>query len=343
MGASHQGQRPTSTDVAREAGVSRATVSYVLNGTPHQKISEDARRRVLDAAQRLGYTPSAVARALRSGRSELVLFLAPDWPIGSRVGAFLEQLSSALATRGLTFVVHPATSDRPISAVWKAMTPAAVLTIGSLAPAELAAMRAAGVAVTMALLNSSDDDSTKTAEHVTTQAVPEHRTGYLQAEHLANTGHRRIGYALPDDPRLSDLAAVRLEGARTACAERSLPDPAALAMPLTVKGGTTAVRKWRRMSPPVTGVCAYNDEWALAVLAGMRALRLSAPNAIAVVGVDDIPAAALAAPPLTTVTSDMSAMAKHVAESIVRSLSGAEPPQPADFGHPQIVVRESAP
>ena len=66
-------RRPTSADVARLAAVSRATVSYVLNDTPHQSIPEATRRRVLDAAAELGYTPSAAARALRSGRSDIVL------------------------------------------------------------------------------------------------------------------------------------------------------------------------------------------------------------------------------------------------------------------------------
>jgi len=61
-------RRVTSTDVARAVGLSRTTVSYVLNDTPGQKIPENTRRRVLDAAASLGYAPSAAARTLRSGR-----------------------------------------------------------------------------------------------------------------------------------------------------------------------------------------------------------------------------------------------------------------------------------
>src|SRR6185312_14686232 len=97
-------RRVTSADVAREAGLSRATVSYVLNDTPHQKIPDETRQRVLATAARLGYAPSAAARALRSGRSELVLCLLPDWPMGPQVGEMLEHLSSSLAQYGLTFV-----------------------------------------------------------------------------------------------------------------------------------------------------------------------------------------------------------------------------------------------
>jgi len=75
-----RGRRPTSADVAREAGLSRATVGYVLNEVPHQSIPEPTRQRVFAAAAKLGYTPSAAARSLRSGRSNLVLCLLPDWP-----------------------------------------------------------------------------------------------------------------------------------------------------------------------------------------------------------------------------------------------------------------------
>ena len=58
-------RRATSADVAREAGVSRATVSYVLNDTPNQKIPEQTREKVLEAARKLAYSPSTAARALR--------------------------------------------------------------------------------------------------------------------------------------------------------------------------------------------------------------------------------------------------------------------------------------
>src|SRR3954449_3693311 len=115
-------RRVTSADVARLAGVSRATVSYVLNDTPRQSISADTRTRVLDAAAQLGYAPSAAARALRSGRSDIVLCLLPDWPIGPTVGLFLEHLSAALAAEGLTFVAHPrARVSRPVREVWRSI------------------------------------------------------------------------------------------------------------------------------------------------------------------------------------------------------------------------------
>jgi DNA-binding LacI/PurR family transcriptional regulator len=314
-------RRVTSADVAREAGLSRATVSYVLNDTPHQKIPDETRQRVLAAAARLGYAPSAAARALRSGRSDLVLCLLPDWPMGPEVGAMLENLSTSLADQGLTFVVHPrAGGSRPISDIWKTMTPAAVITFEELTEDEATAMHAAGVAQVVVLLGRS-------RQHRRELEVPQQRIGRLQTEHLAATGHRHLGYAYPDDTRLRIFADPRLEGVRAACADLGLDEPVVHTVALDPEAAADAVDKWRHAEQPITAVCAYNDEVALAVLAGLRHQSLRAPDDLAVIGVDDIPAARLAAPPLTTVTTDQRAVAGQLAQTIVSIIAG-EPDRP---------------
>lgn len=329
-------RRATSADVARAAGVSRATVSYVLNDTPHQKIPQETRRRVREAAGRLGYAPSAAARALRSGRSDVVLCLLPDWPMGPQVGALLGNLSGALAGYGMTFVAHPiARDDRPISEIWKALTPAAVLAFDDFSDDEVTAMRAAGVALVVALLGRSRQRRGELE-------VPQQRVGRRQAEHLIAAGHRRLGYACPDDPRLRNFADPRLDGVRTRCAELGLAPPVVHTVPLDPHTAVQAVLDWRAGDPPVTGVCAYNDEVALAVLAGLRVLGLAAPAGLAVVGVDDIPAARLSEPGLTTVTTDLDAVARHLADTLVSVIAGR--PEPARLGSDivRVVRRGSA-
>jgi DNA-binding LacI/PurR family transcriptional regulator len=311
-------RRVTSADVARMAGVSRATVSYVLNDTPQQTISAPTRARVLEAAAALGYAPSAAARTLRTGRSDVVLCLLPDWPIGSEVGNLLTHLSTEFAAAGLTFVVHPGTSaDRPISELWKAITPAAVLAFTGFSQAEIAAMRAAGVALVVALLGAGPHGRRELQ-------VPQQRVGRLQAAHLAGAGHTRLGYAYPDDTRVRIFADPRLDGVRAECAERGLPEPVVHTVPLAAEAAAAAVREWR--SAGVTALCAYNDEVALAVLAGMRGTDLGAPADLALVGVDDLPAARLAVPPLTTVTTDQRAVAAHLAATVLAAVHGGEPP-----------------
>ena len=326
-------RRPTSTDVAAAAGLSRATVSYVLNDTPNQVIPESTRQRVLAAAAALGYTPSAAAKALRSGRSDVVLCLLPDWPIGANVGHLIEQLSVALARRGLTFVVHPlAGTERAVGELWKAITPVAVVSFEPLPEQDVATMRSAGIEVTVALLGA-------TATGPEAFAFSDQRTGRLQAEHLAAGGHRKLGYADPDDPRVGGFAAVRLDGVRQACAELGLAEPAVQTVALEADSAASAIGAWRRDG--VTAVCAYNDEVALALFAGLRQLGLAAPADLAVIGVDDIPAARLASPPLSTVRADLPALSGYLADRITAGLSGEPVPQRPGSDLHALVVRES--
>ena len=327
-------RRVTSADVARLAGVSRATVSYVLNDTPKQTISADTRTRVLDAAASLGYAPSAAARTLRTGRSDVVLCLLPDWPIGPEVGAWLGNLSAELAGAGLTFVVHPGNrQDRPISEIWKAITPTAVIAFAGFSADETAAMRAAGVALVVALLGQEP-------QHGRELEMPQHLVGRRQAEHLAAAGHTRLGYAYPDDERLRIFAEPRLAGAREACRRQGLPEPASETVALDAQRAADAVRRWRARG--VTGVCGYNDEVALAVLAGVRLLGLTSPADLAVIGVDDIPPARLAAPPLTTVTTDQRLVAAHLAATVVAAMNGRPGPTLVAADLVRVVARESA-
>lgn len=328
-----EGRLVTSADVAREAGVSRATVSYVLNEVPHQKILEATRQRVREAAARLGYAPSAAARALRTGRSEIVLGLLPDWPIEHVLGRLIQQLTNAFAVNGLTFVVHSsAPPARPLREIWKAMTPAAVLSLQEFDDGEGEAMRAAGIEVVMAMHGLTRGEPQP-------PLVSEQPIGVLQARHIVGT-HRRLGYAYPDLPGLDVLAQPRLDGVRKVCAELDMPEPDVRTVPLDAQGAAEAVKAWLAADPPVTGICAFNDNVALAVLAGLSHLGLRAPKDLAVMGVDDIPGASLAQPPLTTVVRDTDAIARGLARRVIDTLAGKE--IPAEPLRDELLIRVRA-
>ena len=313
--------RVTSADVARESGVSRTTVSYVLNDTPGSSISETTRRRVLDAAERLGYTPSAAARTLRSGRSDVVLCVVPDWTAGPVIDTLIDDLTTLFTAQGLSLLVFNDRGSRPLTELWRAVTPRAVLALGPLTEADAAAMRAARIPVVGSAL---DEDP-----HPETFAVPQHGIAELQVEHLASRGHRLLAYAAPSDVRLAAFAERRIAGARAACDRLGLPEPRVHTVDLEVDAAATAVRAWRA-GDPVTAVAAYNDEVALAVLAGLRAEGLRAPDDLAVIGVDDIPMARLASPALTTVWQAIDAQAEHLASSVLAALGyPVPPPRPA--------------
>lgn len=329
--------RITSGDVARASGVSRTTVSYVLNSNGDKAISAATRERVKAAALELGYAPSAAARTLRSGRSDLVLCVLPDWPVGPLIDSLLEDLSAALADRGLALLTHHGRGRSSLADLWRAVTPRAVIGFTPFQPEDERAMRLAGIEVLSTML---DVDPHRPGAFTASQTG----VGRLQAQHLAAAGHRSLGYARTRDPRLADFAERRLAGVRLECTDLGLPLPLVVDVDLDVASAASAVRAWRGHSPPVTAVAAYNDEVALAVLAGLRSEGLAAPGDVAVIGVDDIPSARLAAPPLTTVSQAADVQARYLAALVLSAFDGDDgdgraPPRPPDVL--DVVVRAS--
>jgi DNA-binding LacI/PurR family transcriptional regulator len=218
--------------------------------------------------------------------------------------------------------------------VWRTITPVAVLALDALSAPEAAAMRSAGVEVVVTL---RDDVRRQPGEML----VPEHAIGVLQARHLAGS-HRRLGYAYPREERVAVFARPRLEGVRAVCAELGLPEPDVRTVPLDPDGAAEAVGSWLAAAPPVTGICAFNDMVAMAVLSGLRRLGRTAPRDAAVVGVDDVPDATVADPPLTTVVQDFATIAEHQVRTVVAAMAGAPlPAAPVGSGY-RLVVRESA-
>lgn len=323
--------RVTSADVARESGVSRTTVSYVLNAKSGVVITEATRRRVLETADRLGYTPSAPARALRSGRSDLVLCVLPDWTMGPAIDTLVDHLTTALAQHGLSLLVHIRRDARPLADLWRAVTPCAVVVLSPFADDDARALRAGGIPVVGTALDEASEPDVF--------AVPQSRIGALQADHLVARGHRTLAYAAPHDDRLTAFARRRLAGVRDACARHGLPAPLTAPVELDAAAAGAVVRDWHAQG--VTGVAAYNDEVALAVLAGARTAGLDVPGDVAVVGVDDLPAARLATPALTTVWQAIDAQAEYLAVSLLAALglADATPERPDDVFH--VVQRAS--
>lgn len=324
----------TSADVARESGVSRTTVSYVLNATEGVTISDATRQRVRAAAQRLGYSPSAAARTLRRGTSDLVLCVLPNWPIGPVIDTLLDHLAQQLAERGLSVLVHHGRGTRPLFELWRAVTPRAVVGFTAFAPDDERSMRQAGIQVVGTALEQDPRDPD-------VHSVSQTGIGRLQVQHLARRGHRVIAYATATDQRVAAFAEGRLAGVRLECADLGLPDPLVTPVELDVRSAALAARAWRAADSPVTAVAAYNDEVALAVLAGLHSEGLAVPAEVAVIGVDDIPAARLALPALTTVSQGVDAQARYLASAVLAALDehAAPPTFPADIL--DVVVRDS--
>ncbi|MFC8190629.1 LacI family DNA-binding transcriptional regulator [Cellulomonas sp. NPDC057328] len=321
----------TSKDVARHAGVSQSTVSYVLNDSPNQSISKATRERVREAAAALGYTPSAAARALRRGSSDTVLMVLPDAPIGSAIAAILEGVTAVLEPHGHPVVYRRQRDVGDLRALWHELMPAAIANLAAFPAAEEAAMEAGGIPVVSVSLDGAPGRAMR---------VPQTAIGRLQVEHLVQRGHTRLAFAASTDPTVAEFARGRLTGVEAACADHGLPAPVVLDVPLFVDAAQRAVQRMRDREDPVTAVCAYNDEVALAVLAGLRAAGLTSPDDLAVVGVDNVTAGRLAAPPLTTVDIGPDDIGTTLGKHVLRRLKPElELPEPDDEPAMDLVVR----
>jgi transcriptional regulator with XRE-family HTH domain len=125
-------RRPTSADVAHRAGVSRATVSYVLNNVAHQSISDATRQRVRAAAAELDYTPHVAAQTLRAGESKLVLFINTGVPYGTNLSTMVAALASDVAASGRSLVLWQQQDPNDLAATLSHLQPVLAIALGEL-------------------------------------------------------------------------------------------------------------------------------------------------------------------------------------------------------------------
>ncbi|MEV3964245.1 LacI family DNA-binding transcriptional regulator [Nocardia sp. NPDC050193] len=293
-------KRVTAADVARSLGLSRATVGFVLNNTPGQTIPETTRRRVLAEAERLGYRPNAAAQALRRGSTRLIMLLQPDWPVETSMSEFFEEVSYHLDRAGYTLVPYTRRAGDRARPLWEMLHPDVILGLGELDEAEARSARESGVRTVV------------TAPLEAAVAVAAGGAGH-QVRHLYERGHRRLAYALPDDPRLADLAATRLAAARETARELGLQPPDARQAGKAGAGSAAeAVEQWRDSG--VTGVIAYNDYTAALVTGAAVRAGIGVPAPLAVIGHDDSRFGEVFVPALSSVRMEMGGLARYVAE-----------------------------
>nr|WP_257101370.1 substrate-binding domain-containing protein [Streptomyces sp. alain-838] len=145
---------------------------------------------------------------------------------------------------------------------------------------------------------------------------------------------------LPAEPSFAGMAKGRLQGVGDACAAAGLLPPAAFAGALDIDTLVGLATRWSKEG--VTAVCTYNDEYAIALLAAMRRVGLSAPADLAVVGADDIPVARFIEPPLSTACVDLRLAGRHRAETVVARLRDhVEAPETAPADSVRLIVRST--
>lgn len=314
--------RVTSHDIARMAGVSRSTVSRVLNNVESALISPATRTRVLEAATQLGYTPNASARSLRNGHAQSIGLILPSdahYLVGTHAFVqFLVGITEVTDAMEYSLIIGSSTFS---ASPWQM----------------LQANQADGIVI----LHPSDDPTMfehlapYTNQVVLMNAAPPMTSlswvdvdnlqgARAAAEHLIRQGHQRIGFLTGRPGSL--VAGLRFAGYREALATAGIEfDPTLVITaeePLLPPEGYTALQRLLDLSPRPSAVFCYRDLLAYGVVRAALDRGMHVPTDLAVVGFDDEPSSAYQPTPLTTVHADFQAKGRIAAETLMALLSG---------------------
>jgi DNA-binding LacI/PurR family transcriptional regulator len=334
-----RGSVPTSADVARLAGVSRATVSYVLNNTSAVRISEPTRRRVHAAAKELGYVPHAAARSLRAGHSRLVLMPTSEIPLGPLFSRFFNELQWALSRLDYTVVQYASLgmTGEAAARAWAELRPVAVLApdASALGPQGVTVLKRSGAKAVFTL-------GPQRVEGAHALLMDGRRVGEAAALHLLARGRRRIGAIVPEEQGLEIFSEPRVEGLRKALRAARITGASVTEVPLAYDEASAArlAARWRSLG--IDGVFAYNDEYAMLLLRALQDEGIAVPEETAVIGSDDLMLGRLLRPRLSTVRVELpsgSGLAELV-DRVVRD-PGTEP-EVHDVLGADVVHRESS-
>ncbi|MBN9887170.1 LacI family DNA-binding transcriptional regulator [Salipiger abyssi] len=310
--------RVTLHDVAREAGVSKSTVSRMLDERLPNSDSPKARK-VREVARRLGYVRDVSAASLRRGSTGTIGVIVPR--LTDTVMAMLyEAISQAAAQQGRFAIVattddNPEASRQAAEALIRRGVDGLILTTARLGDDFGDELRDRGVPFVFALRHNG----------ATAASVGDDKLGgYLATRHLLDLGHRRIGIIAGPDYATSSLG--RHAGYRQAIEEAGLPsDPAlVVASSFSIESGETAARQLLDLDVPPTAIFAINDNTAIGSMSAIAQRGLSVPGDISLVGYNDIPIVSRLPIPLTTVRVPFDRVAE-----LALQLLFEDSPQPA--------------
>lgn len=333
-------KRPTQKDVARRAGVSRSTVSYVLNDQTQLKIpiSDETRQRVLQAIADLGYEPDARAQSLRGGPTKVVGVIIPViqnpffWQILSGISDALQE-----ASYSLHLSPHPLNTQMEANTVRELLRQnmdGFILLAGVkfLLPRLTDYLRKSGRPIVEITATKAEFDHVIHGYSSGTRAL---------MEHLLDLGHQRIGfiYGVTEDVQGFD----RLSAYRQVLQEVGLPGHDSFEAHCGVGLEDAYQAAYTLLNRPdrPTALLVINDMLAIAVMRAAGDLGLTIPGDLSVAGFDDIPFSSYTMPRLTTVSGKAEESGRDAVRLLLSRFAEPDLPQQVTTTDVQLIIRES--
>jgi LacI family transcriptional regulator len=329
-------------DVARLAEVSQPVVSYVLSGDARASVAAETRQRVLDAIEQLGYVPHHAARSLRGQRTFTIAGIIPDIT-NPFYPAFERGIQDVAEAAGYDLITYNtdgllAKERKSLRSALAGRVDGIIVTPFQIPLEECAQLVDKGVAVVALTL-----DPPPPGAALDTLAIDSMAAAMTAVTYLIERGHRRIGMVAGEED--TPPRELRVRGYREALSARGLLFDSMLVRgaEFNEAGGHQAAQELLRLPERPTAIFAANDLMAFGAMAAVREAGLRIPDNVAVVGFDDIPAARLVEPPLTTIAQYPERLGARAAELLLERLRAETPPVGRQIPMPfDLVVRASA-
>ncbi|EKN63245.1 LacI family DNA-binding transcriptional regulator [Schinkia azotoformans] len=322
-------------DVAKEANVSIATVSKVINNTG--RISEKTKKKVLNVMKKLDYQPNIMASALMGKQTKTIGLLIPDL-----ANPFFAELARSIEDRGHEFgynLVICSTDykeekeNKYISLLKRKSVDGFILASGfeNLGKVEQLVKEDFPVAIVARDFPMFP---------VNTVALDDFMGGYLAASYLIDLGHENIGIIARDVWSNRE----RIRGFKQALDENQLTFPTDFEyiekMSHIIQGKNMTIKYLKSLNPP-TAIFACNDLLAIGAIQAIKEMGMNVPEHVSVIGFDNTIIATIVEPPLTTIAQPIQNMGKEVMDLMISQINGEKKEKIRVTLHPSLIVRES--
>lgn len=328
----------TIREVAERAGVSYATVSHVVNNT--RFVADDTRERVLEAMAELQYRPNAVARSLRSGRTNTIGMILPDSsnPYFAEIGRAIEEeaFKQGFSIILCNMELAPQKENLYIDVLINKQVDGIIFVAAGDQIPLLELLKRQGIPAVMIERDLPDVD-------VDTIITDNRLGGYQATRHLLDLGHRRIALITGPTSKITPSEGRRL-GYRQALEEAGIAyDETIVCLGDFHAQSGLEITAWLLAQPsPPTAIFAGNDLMAIGSICAAEKMGLRVPRDLSVVGFDNIDLANFTNPPLTTVSQEQAPVGIWATQTLVRKIVDKNLPALKVMLPTRLILRESS-
>jgi LacI family transcriptional regulator len=322
-------KRVTTTDIAKIAGVSQTTVSFVLNGRTDVGISSDTFKRVIDSAIKIGYLRPDVEASFEAFKNLLVGFIAPDFanPAFTRILASISKLATANNISLITCNTDKS-PDNERTFVNLLLEKDVSGIIYTFTPTSMDIIKKSHKKIPVVVIGDTNIDS-----HIPTVGVSGVTEGEIVAAHLFGLGHREIAYITPPINSVSVVRAKRLSGITSFLKSKETENTFYVYEQNTYINTSDEIYEinmGRELANRiikdhnVTAIIAQGDLIAVGVYEALKAAQIRIPEEISVIGFDNIDLCKYLTPPLTTVDSYIDQRSRQAFEHLFSLIKSSQ-------------------